>query len=108
LICAVVVQLTGSVIESPHGLHWNAYKFSPKARLIVCMSVIGRPQTGQMTSLVVGVTSLLIIRVWMQWRVPAMMQINCVCDFGAAVSLSAEGVKASRVYRRTTPTTRQR
>jgi hypothetical protein len=44
------VQLTGSVVENPQGLHWNTFKFSANARLIVCSNVIGRPQTGQMTS----------------------------------------------------------
>jgi hypothetical protein len=38
-----VVELSGSVIESPHGLHSNAYKFPAKARLMIC-NVIGRPQ----------------------------------------------------------------
>jgi hypothetical protein len=47
-----VVQLTGSAIENPHGLHWNAFKFSAKARLMVCRNTIGRPQTGQMVSLI--------------------------------------------------------
>jgi hypothetical protein len=45
-----VVQLTGSVVENPHGLHWNTFKFSAKARLIMCSKIIGRPQMGQMTS----------------------------------------------------------
>ena len=66
-----VVQLTGSVVENPHCLHWNTYKFSAKARLIVCSKVIGCPQTGQMTSFV-GVTSLLIVHFWMRSRVPAL------------------------------------
>jgi hypothetical protein len=47
---AGVVELSGSVIESPQGLHSNAYKFSAKARLMIC-KVIGLPQTGQATSL---------------------------------------------------------
>jgi hypothetical protein len=46
-----VVQLTGSVIENPHP-HLNTFRFSPKARQIVCSKIIGRPQTGQMTSFV--------------------------------------------------------
>jgi hypothetical protein len=46
-----VVQLTGSVVENPQGLHLNTFRFSAKARLIVCSNVIGPPQTGQMTSL---------------------------------------------------------
>jgi hypothetical protein len=45
-----VVQLTGSVVENPHGLHLNTFRLSAKARLIVCSKIIGRPQTGQMTS----------------------------------------------------------
>jgi len=43
------VELSGSVIESPHGLHSNACTFSAKGRLMIC-KVIGRPQTGQPTS----------------------------------------------------------
>jgi hypothetical protein len=42
--------LTGSVIENPHGVHSNRFKFSQKARLIICSKIIDRPQTGQMTS----------------------------------------------------------
>lgn len=53
------VQLTGSVVENPHGLHLNTFRFSAKARLIVSSKIIGRPQTGQMTSFV-DVASLLI------------------------------------------------
>jgi hypothetical protein len=47
-----VVQLRGSVVENPHGPHLNTFRFSPKARQIVCSKIIGRPQTGQMTSFV--------------------------------------------------------
>lgn len=47
-----MVLLTGSVFKYPHGLHWNTFKFSAKARLIVCRRVIGRPQAAQMTSFV--------------------------------------------------------
>jgi hypothetical protein len=54
-----VVQFTGTVIENPHGLHWNASKFSANARLIVCRNAIDRPQTGQMGSLI-GVSSSVI------------------------------------------------
>jgi len=43
------IELSGSVIESPHGLHSNARRFSAKGRLMIC-KVIGRPQTGQPTS----------------------------------------------------------
>jgi hypothetical protein len=43
---ARVVELSGSVIESPQGLHLNAYKFSAKARLMIC-KLIGLPQTGR-------------------------------------------------------------
>jgi len=45
-----VFALRGSVIENPHGVHSNKFKFSPKARLIICSKIIDRPQTGQMTS----------------------------------------------------------
>jgi hypothetical protein len=31
-----VVQLMGSGVENPHGLHLKTSKSSPKARLIVC------------------------------------------------------------------------
>lgn len=47
---ASVVQLTGSVIENPHS-HRNTFRSSPNLRLIVLSNVIGRPQTGQMTSM---------------------------------------------------------
>jgi hypothetical protein len=54
-----VVQLTGSVIENPHGLHLNTFKLSAKARLTVCSKIIGRPQTGQMTSFMLLTSSLI-------------------------------------------------
>jgi hypothetical protein len=54
-----VIELSGEVIESPHGLHSNAYKFPAKARLMICKA-IGRPQTGQATSLL-SVKSLLML-----------------------------------------------
>jgi hypothetical protein len=38
------------MVENPHGLHLNTFRFSAKARLIVCSEIIGRPQTGQTTS----------------------------------------------------------
>jgi hypothetical protein len=66
-----VVQLTGSVVENPHGLHWSTFKFSAKARLIVCSKVIGRPQTGQTTSFVL-VTSSLMAHLWTRRWIPAM------------------------------------
>jgi hypothetical protein len=47
---AGVAELSGSVIESPQGLHSNAYKSSAKARLKI-WKIIGVPQTGQTTSL---------------------------------------------------------
>jgi hypothetical protein len=53
-----VVELSGSVIESPQGLHSNAYKSSVKARLMI-WKVIGLPQTGQATSLLGVKTSLI-------------------------------------------------
>jgi len=49
----------GEVIESPHGLHLNAYKCPAKARLMTCKD-IGRPQMGQATSLP-GVDSSLML-----------------------------------------------
>ena len=55
-----VVQLAGSVVENPHGLHLNTFRFSAKARLIVRTRIIGRPQTGQMTSFVDVGTSLIL------------------------------------------------
>jgi hypothetical protein len=69
-------QLAGSVVENPHGSHLNTFKSSAKARLIVCSNVIGRPQTGQMTSFV-NVASPLIMNLWARWQVLAMRQINC-------------------------------
>jgi hypothetical protein len=54
-----VIELSGEVIESPHGLHLNAYKFPAKARLMICKA-IGRPQMGQATSLP-GVESSLMV-----------------------------------------------
>jgi hypothetical protein len=66
-----VIQLTGSVIENPHGLHLNTFRFSAKARQIVCSNVIGRPQTGQMTSFV-NVASPLIVHLWARWQFPAL------------------------------------
>jgi hypothetical protein len=56
-LSGLVVQLTGSVIEKPHGLHCHAYRFSAKARLISCSKIIGRPQIGQIVSAVGGVSS---------------------------------------------------
>jgi hypothetical protein len=70
------VFVTGSVDEIPHGSHWKTFKFSAKARLIVNCKVIGRLQAGQVTSFV-GVTSSLMVHVWMQRQVPAMTDINC-------------------------------
>jgi hypothetical protein len=59
------VQLTGSVIENPQGLHWNTFKLSANARLIVCSNFIGRPQTGQTTSTVWTAFSLIpYLRCW--------------------------------------------
>jgi hypothetical protein len=46
---------------------------------------------GQMTSLI-GVTSSLVLHLRMQRRIPAMMQINCVCDFGQRFSRRAGGL----------------
>jgi hypothetical protein len=47
---AGLVELSGAVIESPQGLHSNAYKLSVRARLMI-WKVIGLPQIGQATSL---------------------------------------------------------
>jgi hypothetical protein len=53
-----VIELSGEVIESPQGLHSNAYKFPAKARLMICKD-IGRPQIGQATpSLGVGTSRM--------------------------------------------------
>src|SRR5215469_3952192 len=49
------VQLAGSAVEKPHGLHWNTFNSSTNVRLIIVRNVISRPQTGQMTSFA-GVT----------------------------------------------------
>jgi len=62
------VELSGEVIESPHGLHSNAYKFPANARLMTCKD-IGRPQMGQATSLP-GVDSLLKLYLSTRWRDP--------------------------------------
>src|SRR6266404_6671632 len=42
-----VVHLAGSIVENPHRLHLNTFKFSPKARRIVGTNVIGHPQMGR-------------------------------------------------------------
>jgi hypothetical protein len=68
------VELLGSVIESPHGLHSNARTFSAKGRLMIC-KVIGRPQTGQPTSLL-GVKSSPITYLCTRWRTRALTWIN--------------------------------
>jgi len=44
------VHLAGSVVENPHGLHWNTFNSSANAGLIIARNIISRPQTGQMTS----------------------------------------------------------
>jgi hypothetical protein len=48
------------VVENPHGLHLNAFKFRRMRA-----DYVHDPQTGQMTSLV-RVTSSLIVYLWMQ------------------------------------------
>jgi len=58
--CGGVVQLAGSVIEKPQGLHLNTYRFPAKARLISCSRVIGRLQTAQ-TFLISGVCLSVIV-----------------------------------------------
>ncbi len=70
-----VFALTGSVVENPHGLHLNTFRFSAKARLIVCSNVIGRRHPGQITSFV-DVGSSLIGYLWTQSRAPSLMLIN--------------------------------
>ena len=67
-------ELSGSVIESPQGLHSNARTFSAKGRLIICKA-IGRPQTGQPTSLL-GVKSSLIAYLCTRWRTRTLTWIN--------------------------------
>jgi hypothetical protein len=71
-----VVQLTGSVVENPHGSHLNTFRFPPKARQIVCSKIIGRPQTGQMTSFV-DVSSL----IGALWWTRALTQITTYVGF---------------------------
>jgi hypothetical protein len=44
-----VIELTGSVVENPHGLHLNTFRLSAKACLIVCNKIIGRPRDRTMT-----------------------------------------------------------
>jgi hypothetical protein len=82
---AGVVELSGAVIESPQGLHSNAYKFSAKARLMI-WRVIGLPQTGQATSLL-GVKFSLIGALCTRWRGATLTQINTSAK-GAAWALS--------------------
>jgi hypothetical protein len=86
---AGVVELSGSVIESPQGLHSNTYKSSVKARLIV-WKIIGLPQTGQATSLL-GLNSSLIGALCTQWWGAALTPINT----------SAKGPLRCRSRRRT-------
>jgi hypothetical protein len=57
--CGRVVQLVGSVIEKPHGLHCHTYRFWATTRLISCSKVIGLPQTGQTTSAVGAAGSII-------------------------------------------------
>jgi hypothetical protein len=69
---AGVAELLGSVIESPQGLHSNAYKFWAKARLMI-WKVIGLPQTGQATS---AVKSSLIGHLCTRCRSAVLTRIN--------------------------------
>jgi hypothetical protein len=73
--CGRFVQLVGSVIEKPHGLHCHTYRFWANVRLISCSKVIGLPQTGQITS-AVGAAGSIIPYVSMRHRVPSMRRIN--------------------------------
>ena len=50
------VQLAGSVIENPHGLHWNTFRSAANANHVA--SFIICPQIGQVTSM--GVASVRI------------------------------------------------
>jgi hypothetical protein len=86
--------LSGSVIESPQGLHSNAYRFSAKARLMIC-NVIDLPQRGQATSLL-GVRSSLIRFLYARLRSPTLMWINISATgrrvgFAAAATRSRKG-----------------
>ena len=69
-----VVELSGSVIESPQGPHPNACKFAAKARLMTC-KFIGPPQTGQATSLP-GERSSLIRCLCTRWRSATLTRIK--------------------------------
>ena len=40
-----------TVVENPHGLHWNTFRFSANARQILWSRTIGSPQTGQGVSM---------------------------------------------------------
>jgi hypothetical protein len=71
---AGVVELSDSVIESPQGLHSNAYKFSAKARLMI-WKVIGLPQTGHATSLL-DMKSSLIAALCIRCRSATLTRIN--------------------------------
>jgi hypothetical protein len=79
---AGVVELSGSVIESPQGLHSNAYKFPAKARLMIC-KVIGLPQTGQATSLL-STKSSVMRALCTRWRSATLTRINTSAKKGAA------------------------
>jgi hypothetical protein len=53
------VQLTGSLVEKPQGLHSNTFRLSANARRMVRTNLMDRPQTGQITSLDVVTCSLM-------------------------------------------------
>jgi hypothetical protein len=76
--CGRVVQLAGSVIEKPHGLHCHTYRASANARLIVCNKIIGRPQTEQITSLA-GTAGSIIPYLSMRHRVLSMRRDQQLC-----------------------------
>jgi hypothetical protein len=42
-----LVRGASTVVENPHGLHWNTTRFSANARQILWSRTIGSPQTGQ-------------------------------------------------------------
>jgi hypothetical protein len=87
---AGVVELSGSVIESPQGLHSNTYKFSVKARLIV-WKIIGLPQTGQATSLL-GVKSSLIGALCTQWWSATLTRINTSAKRRSALQITSPDI----------------
>jgi hypothetical protein len=87
---AGVVELSGSVIESPQGLHSNAYKFSARARLMIC-KVIGLPQTGQAST-----NPSLIRALCTRWRSATLTRINTSAKRSRADFACVRTASASR------------